>query len=241
MSERWAIYIDLEGFSALWDEESQILWSFGELMRAIFRVGNLCYPHRPYRLFAHQFGDGFLIASEFHEESLTRCATIAIALMRHVAATGRLASAAISEGNFADIEGCYPKEVLDHGSSDHRVDMGEGLMTIILGMGTALVRPYLIVKKVKGPFLLIAGSKSVRLGGDILRTPIPGTSSLMSIDWVHADLKRLTDIRNTARLHVKAPSNVESMLHEYCQNQPVAKAWKDNVYNLLHVPRGMKN
>ncbi len=235
MSERWVIYIDLEGFSALWDEESQILWSFGELMRAIFRVGNLCYPHRPHRLFAHQFGDGFLIASEFHEESLTRCATIAIALMRHVAATGRLASAAISEGNFADIKGCYPTEVLDHRSSDHRVDMGEGLMTIIPGMGTALIRPYQIAKNVKGPLLLIDKSKSDRLGGDIPRTPIPGTSSLMSIDWVHADSRLLTDIQNAALLGVNAPHEMEAMLHEYCQNQPVEKAWEDNVYYLLQV------
>jgi hypothetical protein len=239
MSERWAVYIDLEGFSELWDKKNQILGSLCELMLAIFRVGDSCYPYTPYRLFAHQFGDGFLIASEFHEKSLARCATIAIALMRHVAATGRLASAAISEGNFADIKGCYPPEVLDHRSCDHRVDMGAGLMTIIPGMGTALIRPYRIAKKVKGPLLLVAGSKSDRLGDDIPRTPISDTSSLMSIDWVHAHSKLLTYIQSTALLDVNAPHEMEAMLHEYCQNQPVAQAWKDNVYNLLQVPRGI--
>ncbi len=40
MSECWTIYIDLEGFSALWDKENQILGSLCELIPAIFRVGD---------------------------------------------------------------------------------------------------------------------------------------------------------------------------------------------------------
>jgi len=71
---RWAIHIDMEGFSNLWDKEDQILLSLGELMRAIFRIGRKCFPASPERLFAHQLGDGFLIISDFPERELgARC------------------------------------------------------------------------------------------------------------------------------------------------------------------------
>ena len=113
MSGRWSIFVDLEGFSELWNRgEDQILWSLSELMHSIFLIGGHCFPDSPERLFAHQLGDGFVIVSEFHEYSLDRCTTIAIAIMRHVAATGRLARGAIAEGSFSDIQGCYPKEIL---------------------------------------------------------------------------------------------------------------------------------
>ena len=124
--ERWAIYIDIQGFSVLWDIEDQVLLSLGELMRAITGIGRLCYPDSPDRLFAHQFGDGFLVISDFGEESLERCTTIAIALLRHVAASGRFAKAAIVEGQMSDIKNCYPKEVLDCLESELTVSLNMG-------------------------------------------------------------------------------------------------------------------
>lgn len=47
MSERWSIYIDIEGFSALWDMEARVLSSLGELMRSIFLIGRQCYDQLP--------------------------------------------------------------------------------------------------------------------------------------------------------------------------------------------------
>jgi hypothetical protein len=41
--------VDIEGFSVLW-EKDQVLWSLGELMRAIFRLARHCYPREPDRL-----------------------------------------------------------------------------------------------------------------------------------------------------------------------------------------------
>ena len=37
--ERWCIYIDMEGFSALYDKENQILLSLSQMMLAIYRIG----------------------------------------------------------------------------------------------------------------------------------------------------------------------------------------------------------
>jgi class 3 adenylate cyclase len=104
MSEQWSLFIDIEGFSALWEHEVKVRLALGELMPGVFRVGQLCFPRDPERLFAYQAGDGFLIVSDFHEPSLDRCVSVAVALMRHVAgARGRFTRCSIAEGDLADI------------------------------------------------------------------------------------------------------------------------------------------
>jgi len=237
MSERWSIYIDIEGFSALWDKEDQVLWSLGELMRSIFLIGRECYPDSPERLFAHQFGDGFVIVSDFHEESLERCATIAIAIMRHVAATGRLARGAIAEGELSDIQGCYPKEVRDALESDHTVSLHMGVMTTNPVMGTALIRAVGVDKRApRGPLLTIESAQVSRLGSEISLRPI-GDGKLTSIDWAHSNPPQLSSIQKRAGISSPAPSALDSMLTEYCHQQAVPDDWRENVHSLLGVPK----
>jgi hypothetical protein len=237
MSERWSIYIDIEGFSALWEKEDQVLWSLRELMRAIFLVARQCYPREPDRLFAHQFGDGFLIASDFREESLERCATIGVALMRHVAATGRLGRASISEGRLSDIQSSYPKEVLDCLEERNTVSLHMGCMTINPVMGTALIRAVAVGKVApRGPLMVIDSSKASRLGPIIPRAPITD-SELVSIDWVHMQSDLLASIQTRAALSGPAPHILESTLRRYSQEQNVPKDWHESIYELLHVPR----
>lgn len=237
MSERWGIYIDIEGFSALWDKEDQVLWSLGELMRAIFRVARDCYPREPDRLFAHQFGDGFIVASDFHEQSLERCATIGTALMQHVAASGRFARAAISEGELSDIQNCYPDEVLSCLEADHTVSLHMGLMTINPVMGTALIRAVGIDKIApRGPLMTIHSSKAKRLGSTVPSAPIPN-SDLCAIDWVHMQSPLLASIQQCARLNAPGAAALEDTLRNYSRQHAVPKEWSENVCGLLHVPR----
>lgn len=237
MSERWSIYIDIEGFSALWNKEDRVLWSLGELMRSIFLIGRQCFPDSPERFFAHQFGDGFVIVSDFHEESLDRCATIAVAIMRHVAATGRLARGAIAEGDFSDIQGCYPKEVRDALEGDHTVSLHMGLMTINPVMGTALIRAVGVDKRApRGPLLTIEASRAHRLGSAISRMPI-GSGNLVSIDWIHGNPPLLSDIQQNAGLSSPTSTELESMLTDYCLEQSVPDDWRQNVHSLLGVAR----
>lgn len=236
MSDRWSIYFDIEGFSALWDGEDQVLWSLGEMMRAIFRLGRLCYPREPDRLFAHQFGDGFLVVSDFHEKSLERCATVAIAVMRHVAASGRLVRAAISEGELSDIKNCYPREVLDCLEGDHTVGLHMGVMTISPVMGTALIRAVSIDKIApSGPLLTAHSSMIPRLGPSIPYSNIVNTE-LVSIDWVHMCSELLTTLQEKASLTSPSPSDLDATLRRYCQEHPVHDEWRSNVYDLLQVP-----
>lgn len=106
---RWGIYIDIEGFGSRYDPTMKALLPLNALMEGIFNIGSKKYNDDVTRLFAHQFGDGFVIVSCFEENSLDRPAAIAIALMRHVLVGGGLAKASISEGGFSDIKGCYPR------------------------------------------------------------------------------------------------------------------------------------
>jgi hypothetical protein len=237
MSHFWSIYINIEGFGSLWDTKDRLLWSLGELTLAVFRIGRLCYPHDPDRLFAQQVGDGFLVVSDFHEESLVRCATIATGLMRHVAATGVLARAAISEGELSDIQDYYPREIRECLVRDDTVSLHMGLMTISPVMGTALIRAVQVDKVApRGPFLIIDPLKSDRLGAGIPKTPIPDTE-FVSVDWVHMDSELLSRIQQTSRLNSKSPKELEVLLRSYCQQQPVPEEWRENVYHLLGVPR----
>lgn len=206
-------------------------------MRAIFRLGRRCYPLNPNRLFAHQFGDGILVVSDLDEKSLERCATVATAVMRHVADTGRMARAAISEGEISDIKGCYPREVLDCLEGDCTVSLHMGLMTITPVMGTALIRAVSLDKRApRGPLLTMHASKRARLGSSVPYVPIPDTE-LISIDWVHMRSELLSWLQQRASLRSPTPSILEATLHKYCQENPVHDEWRANVYKLLKVPR----
>ena len=68
MGSRWSIYIDSEGFDALYETDDQILLSLGDLMEGIYLIGPHCYLEKPDRIFAHQTGDGFAIVSVTHGE-----------------------------------------------------------------------------------------------------------------------------------------------------------------------------
>jgi len=124
MEQRWAIYMDIEGFGALYETDDQVRLSLGDLMEGIYLIGSRCYFETPDRIFAHQTGDGFAIVSEFGEASLEVPAAVAIALMRHVSASGRLAKATIAQGDFGNIIGCYPASVRDAGDKNGLVLMG---------------------------------------------------------------------------------------------------------------------
>ena len=233
--ERWAIYIDIEGFSILWETENQVIKSLRELMRAIFRVGRQFYPDSPDRLFTHQLGDGFLIVSDFHEENLERAITIAVALMQHVAACGWLTKSAIAEGELSDIQGCYPGEVMDELEGDNVVSLEMGLMTLFPIMGTALIRAVKCAKKTpSGPLLTIENSKSDRIPSSVPINLI-GDSDLLCVDWVHMETDLLSRIQKCANLNAPGSKSLEVMLTDYFTKYPLPEKWVANTWKYLGV------
>lgn len=233
--ERWCIYVDMEGFSALYDQENQILRSLGEMMRAIYRIGACAYPSEPERLFVHQTGDGFAILSDFHEPSPIRAIAIAIVILRHVASTGRFARATISEGGLADIVGCYPKEVRDSRNSDGVALLGAGLMTLFPVMGTGLIRSVGIDKIApSGPLLLLDPRLHTRIPAEI-PTRITGKDNApLAVDWIHLTIPLVADIQSRIGFRAISDEEIEAILIAY-QAEFKLEKWVKSLKAYLNI------
>ena len=230
---RWAINIDLEGFGHLYDKEDLVLLSLGELMEGIFRIGTQYYPESPDRIFAHQLGDGFVIVSDFPEETFERPVAIALSLLRHVAHSGRYAKATISDGDFADILSCYPSSVVKAAGSDKRVSLGHGFMTLFPVMGTALIRAISVAKKCpSGPLLAVAIENRKRIPEGLVVHEVP-SQDIIVVDWIHSENALAKDISNKSQLKWPDAPTISEQLRDYCQKQSVKEEWKTSVLNFL--------
>jgi len=237
MDKRWAIYIDIEGFSALYLEGNDALWGLNKLMLAIHRIGINVFPEPPDRLFVHQLGDGFLIVSDFHEENLDRAALIATVLMKFITSFGIFSRAAIAEGGLSDIKGCYSNEVMKLCDNNDwsTSKMGAGLMTIFPVMGTALINAVGIDKRSpKGPLLTMPSGYKGRLSHSFITKDIPD-SELTSIDWIHTVLDGLSEISKKALIKYPSPENLEKLVGNYINKHKLPSEWKDSCSLFLGV------
>ena len=232
MNNRWAINIDVEGFSKNYehseDRKTFAILALSELMDSIVKIGTRCFPGDPDknysdRLFAHQFGDGFIICSDFPENDATRAISIAVAIMRHMIIKGYATKAAISTGDMSDIKGCYPKSVRD--TDDERVSLGMGLMTIISVMGTALTKAHKLSNTQKGAVLI--------LDENLAKLGLPNGvemkgSSGCCIDWVSINLPMSEQIAHTAGLAIDNPQKLIEKLDSYYKQEPTPEdSWID--------------
>ena len=225
--KRWAIYIDIEGFSALYPDGNDALWGLNKLMLATYRIGSMVYPNPVDRLFAHQLGDGFLIVSDFHEESLERAFSIATVLMKFITSFGVFARVSIAEGDHADVVGCYPQEVRDNlrTAQNKTADMGAGIMTIFPTMGTALINAVGIDKvSPKGPLFTAPRSYATRIPKEFKVTNIKNSFN-MAIDWIHIESSLIESIATKALLKYPSPQNLEILIKKYIEKHKLKSEW----------------
>lgn len=220
---RWAIYIDIEGFGSLYDQTMRALLPLNALMEGIHKIGERKYNDDVSRLFAHQFGDGFVVVSCFEEKSLDRATAIAISLMRHVLSSGGIAKASIAEGGFTDIKGCYPREITDK-EKNGSIPMGAGLMTLIPVMGTALINAIGLDKKSpSGSLLTIDAANENRLSKDFACRKIE--NSLLSINWLKGNQSLVSEICNDAGLSNPPEPEREAKLKKYINSHTLKPNW----------------
>ena len=209
---RWSIWIDLEGFSNLYRKDpTKALLALGDLMEAIYRIGCLVYSGDAERIFAHHFGDGFVIVSDFPEDSPERPVAVAIAVMRHLIAGGIASKAAVSCGGFADVGGCYPEPIMSAAIDRHIVRLGAGLMTIIPVMGTALIAPYKLSGKRSGAVMIL----DERCFQTVPKCLIVRLKDPTTIDWVHSEVSLSREISARAGLRNPEVEVVERALASY--------------------------
>lgn len=239
MDNRWTIYIDIEGFSALYPEGNNALWALNKLMLAIHRIGKNVFPEPPDRLFVHQLGDGFLIVSDFHEKNLDRAASIATLLMKFITSFGVFARGTIAEGELSGITGCYSDEVMnecDKGDS-FTSRMGAGLMTIFPVMGTALINAVGIDKiSPNGPLLTLSQNYIGRISNSFIVNNVPDTE-IIAIDWIHTESDLISNIRNKALLKYPSPENLEILLKDYISKQKLPPEWKRSCKTYLGIDK----
>lgn len=236
LKNRWAVWIDIEGFGALYGQESRILLALCDLMEGIFRICSTRYHESPDRIFAHQTGDGFVLVSKFGSESLEVPVALSIALMQHVTRRGRFAKASIGEGDFADIMSCYPECVLDARLPDSpkTVAMGRSLMTLFLVMGTALIDAVGVAKRSsKGALFVMDAANRSRLPEGC--EPSDAKSGTLSIDWIHTQVPLVGQLQATAGLWAPSVVCLENLLREYCAQPEIPREWSESTMEFLRL------
>jgi len=234
---RWSIYIDIEGFSETYETGAQPFRSLRALMTAIYDIGSRVYRESPDRIFAHQLGDGFVIVGEFGWPVLEQPCSIAVALIRAVLLRGGVAKAAIAEGEFADVSGCYPPTIRElHGrAAGGAFPLGGGLMTVFPVMGTALINAFKLLHRpstLSGALLLLRREDIVRLPEGVPST-VEGDSCY--IDWIHAGYEHLEQLHDMAGIHRPPPGVMEEILRAYIRANRVSEAWAANTRRFLGV------
>jgi hypothetical protein len=219
---RWSIYIDVEGFSEIYRRgQGPAVQALGGLMEALFLVASKKFSTAPERLFMHQFGDGFVVVSDFMEPDPQRPIAICLAVMRHLIGRGVTTKAAISGGDFADISSCYPETVMTASRDPHHVNIGEGVMTIIPVMGMALIAPHKLANCRSGAVLLLDSTIFVSLPIGVIAHP----GSPAVIDWVHSVFPLVAEVAKTAGLVIPDASVTEAHLRSYIDdNQSTLRA-----------------
>lgn len=241
---RWSIWIDIEGFGKLWETGPLALQGLRALTSGIYAIGSRVYAGDGERIFAHQFGDGFVIVSDFHETALDRCVAIAVVLMRHVARSGCLARAAIAEGDFADFSGCWPEDIRDEMAclrTDNAVRLGSGIMTLLPVMGTALINANKLDSRnrIKGAVLTIAARDAERVAASFPRRVSAEDDRLVMIDWVHAASPIIDEIVARSGIGGLSAAGIESAVAYYATREPMPPpAWLHGTseYARLSVP-----
>jgi hypothetical protein len=228
--QRWGIFIDIEGFSKLWSQDNLGLRALIHLTRLVFRIGDQAFPDVPERLFAHQGGDAFYVASDFHETSLDRCAAIAIVLLRGMLEEGFVARAALAAGSIADHASCRPPEVRAASvreDDSSLVRMGQGLMTLQSVLGEGIINAVGLDKRVKlkGSLAIVAESARERLSDGFIMRPVDGFPGVLALDWIHSVSPLIGDITRAIGFGGADPADLSDRLRAYVADHSRPEIW----------------
>jgi len=211
--QRWAIYIDSEGFGVTFPgNQGLAIRRLGGIMEGIYRLGTGPFAKESNRLFVHQIGDGFIIVSNGGMVRPEVPIAVALILMRCAAQADGLAKAGVAYGDFGDFKNCYPDIVRDHYDGG-TVQLGHGLMRIFPVMGTALIKAYRQTRRASGSLLLVDGSMVRELPSTIHITKDFG--DCVSVDWIHSELPEVLAIASQGSIKLTDGIVLERFVRDY--------------------------
>lgn len=231
---RWSIYIDIEGSSVLYKEsEYRFFCVMDALMDGICRIGKEVSPTKIGTLYVHQTGgDGFILVSDSITVTPEIPISIAVVLMQTVLSKGGIAKAGISQGNFADVKGCFQTLRTFHSKSGV-IQLQDGLLRVFPVMGTALINAHRIATR---------DPRGARLGLDasMATESLPSgvvishaEKEMLVVDWIHTKTPLMQEIVSRTEMRLPAPHDMEKLLKQYIANaHGVNTEWADNTLKL---------
>ncbi len=231
--QRLAVYIDIEGFSALYRaSERNGNKALKQLMRGVYEVWSRFTGKPADRLFAHQFSDGFLLLQDDWRPTIDRSLAIAIGLMRYLLNWGFVGRAGIATGDFSDISSLF--EIVQE-EANHRVQRAEpdGVMTTARVMGDALINAYKVqTNDLSGPLLFVNPALRDRISDQRLCTQEDSSKRLV-IDWFRSDVPSLDEVLSILDIKWHTTRMLTYYLSEYVNTHAgLSVPWRGNA-NLL--------
>jgi hypothetical protein len=200
--------------------------------KGFYRIGNDVCPETPHRLFAHQIGDGFVIVSQFADRSPELPLAIGTFLLRNILLAGGIGKCALSQGEFADIQGCYPEMIRENANESGAVRLGRGLMRVFPVMGSALINAYRLSKRESGALLLLDSD----LQGNLPQGAVVAkrTSDYSVLDWVHTDTPEIDEIASKTGINHPQATILENKVRDYTNRNgsDLPKKWVTNTLEL---------
>lgn len=233
--DRWAIYIDIEGTSRIYSSnEMQFLSAFNALLESICAIGvNVC-SESPDRLFVHQVGgDGLLVVSEFNEGKPDMPIALAVILMQVLLRNGVVGKGGISEGSYANVTSCFPSLRQLKSISNTSYQLGRGILTVLPGMGTALINAHRLASQPpSGSRLALDRSLAVALPPGIVISK--EEEELVVEDWVHTKTPLMEDLLLKTNQQLPSPVEFETRLADYILKTPQLRdtEWGRNALEL---------
>lgn len=225
------MFIDVQGFGALYgSDETDSLWGLSDLMDGIIKLGRASSQLGVFRLFAHQFGDGFVIVDD-HGSNMRQLISIAVVLHQFVLIkAGHFCGTALERGDFSDVVGCYPETVRESDSKNRVVMMGDGLMTITPVTGTALIKTYKLLGQTRGAVIVIPAQFRSELD-DELR--ISEEKEKLFINWIESTSPTISKGREILQISGYTASALRELFLKATKRNSCRPEWIEQTSRFL--------
>jgi hypothetical protein len=227
---RWALFIDIEGFSSIFKEnETRAICLIGGLLADTVKVVEKISIDS-YRLFVHHLGDCLTIVSYSEESTLRKPIDIGVSLMQAMLYRGGILKMALSQGEFGDYLGCFSKirDKIENG----RIRINQGIMTVLPLFGSAYVNASDLHKSIKGPCFVIDSRISEKIPENVVR--LSGNENI-EINWLKTKSPGIEQYTDALDISVPNPEQLKQKLQYYLDSNPLLPSnWQQYARSLIN-------
>lgn len=231
---RLAVYLDIEGFSAIYRaSEARGYESLRRLMLGVYEIYSRFTGKPADRLFAHQFSDGFLLLQDDWRPSVDRGLAGAIGLLRYLLNWGFVGRAGVATGGFSDISTLIDAVKTEANARNPDRDP-EGVMTTANVMGDALINAYNVqANDFSGPLLFVQPDLRDRITGNQVNF-LQDDRHVVAIDWLRSSMPELGEVQTILDIeHATLPFLCDLLRRYIVGHSRLSRTWRKNAEALL--------